>query len=50
MIAAPLLAPILSKWLGFGPALMLAGGISIIGFIFFVLERSQPISEEDVLV
>ncbi|MBE0686031.1 MAG: MFS transporter, partial [Anaerolineaceae bacterium] len=45
MIAAPLLAPILSRWLGFGPALMLAGGISIVGFIFFVLERSRPISE-----
>ncbi|MBW6472197.1 MAG: MFS transporter [Anaerolineaceae bacterium] len=50
MIAAPLLAPILSKWLGFGPALMLAGGISIVGFIFFVLERSRPISEEAVSV
>ena len=50
MIAAPLLAPILSRWLGFGPALMLAGGISIIGFIFFVLERSRPISEEAVAV
>lgn len=45
MIAAPLLAPVLSKWLGFGPALMLAGGISILGFILFVLERSKPIPE-----
>jgi hypothetical protein len=50
MIAAPLLAPILSKWLGFGPALMLAGGISIVGFILFVLERSMPISESGVTV
>ncbi len=45
MIAAPLLAPILSRWLGFGPALMIAGGISIVGFILFILERSQPIPE-----
>ncbi len=50
MIAAPLLAPILSKWLGFGPALMLAGGISIVGFILFVLESPRPISEEAVSV
>lgn len=42
MIAAPLLAPILSRWLGFGPALMIAGGISVVGFILFILERSQP--------
>lgn len=50
MIAAPLLAPILSRWLGFGPALMLAGGISIVGFILFVLERSRPIPESGVTV
>lgn len=38
MIAAPLLAPWLSDWIGYGPALILAGGIGILGFIFFFLE------------
>ena len=49
MIAAPLLAPILSNWLGFGTALMLAGGISVFGFVLFVLEKSQSISEEQLV-
>lgn len=38
MIAAPLLAPWLSGWIGYGPALILAGAISILGFIFFFVE------------
>ena len=37
-IVAPLLAPWLSQWIGFGPALMLSGGISIIGFLMFLTE------------
>jgi len=50
MIAAPLLAPVLSRWLGFGPALMVAGGISILGFILFVMERSKPTPEASLSI
>lgn len=39
MIAAPLLAPVLSEWLGLGPGLLIAGGISLIGFILFLTEK-----------
>lgn len=45
MVVAPLLAPVLSEWLGFSNALLLAGGISIFGFIFFLLERQQYASQ-----
>ncbi len=38
MIAAPLLAPWLSAWIGYSAALILAGGFGILGFIFFFLE------------
>ncbi|MAT41274.1 MAG: MFS transporter [Anaerolineaceae bacterium] len=41
MIAAPLLAPWLSAWIGYGPSLILAGGIGILGFILFFLEIFQ---------
>lgn len=42
-IVAPLLAPWLSQWIGFGPALILSGGVSILGFIMFLTEYlSQP--------
>jgi dipeptide/tripeptide permease len=37
-IVAPLLAPWLSQWIGFGPALILSGGVSILGFIMFLGE------------
>mgnify|MGYP005811529845 CR=1 FL=1 len=37
-IVAPLLAPWLSQWIGFGPSLMLSGGISLIGFFMFLTE------------
>ncbi|MDO9088420.1 MAG: MFS transporter [Anaerolineaceae bacterium] len=43
MVAAPLLAPALSKWLGFGNSLILAGGISIFGFILFLMEKSKTL-------
>ncbi len=45
MVAAPLLAPVLSQWLGLGRALMVAGGISIVGFILFLTEkiRNEPV-------
>jgi hypothetical protein len=45
MVAAPLLAPVLSNWLGLGRALMVAGGISIVGFILFLTEkgRNEPV-------
>jgi|AutmiccommuBRH23_1029490.scaffolds.fasta_scaffold00091_60 hypothetical protein len=45
MVAAPLLAPALSKWLGFGNSLMLAGGIGIFGFMLFLLEKKQILPE-----
>jgi hypothetical protein len=45
MVAAPLLAPALSKWLGFGNSLMLAGGIGIFGFMLFLLEKKQMLPE-----
>ncbi len=41
MVVAPLLAPILSEWLGFSMALLLAGGVSVLGFILFLLEKQQ---------
>lgn len=42
-ILAPLLAPWLSQWIGFGPALMLSGGVSILGFLMFLTEfLKQP--------
>jgi Na+/melibiose symporter-like transporter len=41
MVVAPLLAPILSKWLGFSTALIIAGGISVFGFALFLLEKSK---------
>jgi hypothetical protein len=47
MVAAPLLAPALSKWLGFGNSLMLAGGISIFGFVLFLLEKKQLLPQEE---
>jgi hypothetical protein len=48
MIAAPLLAPLLSEKLGFSNALILAGGICLLGFVFFVLERSKPIAKNPI--
>jgi hypothetical protein len=41
MIAAPLLAPWLSTWIGYGRALILAGGIGLLGFVFFLIEISK---------
>ena len=41
MVVAPLLAPVLSEWLGFSIALLLAGGVSVFGFILFLLEKQQ---------
>jgi MFS family permease len=45
MVVAPLLAPVLSAWLGFSVALLLAGGISVLGFVFFLLEKQEYASQ-----
>lgn len=42
LIAAPLLAPWLSNMLGINASLIIAGSISILGFIFFFMEKQVP--------
>jgi hypothetical protein len=36
---------VLSEWLGFSNALLMAGGISVLGFIFFLLEKQKFASQ-----
>ncbi len=40
-IATPLLAPWLSQYIGFSFALILSGGISLIGFLLFMMDMSS---------
>lgn len=47
MVVAPLLAPVLSKWMGFSNALLFAGGISVLGFVFFWLEKKQKVNVDE---